>query len=280
MGSSDAPVVKGLMEPSTVVANLEPGMQSSANGVGFTVPEAGVKVNAEAILSNGQTAEVAVDSRQDGSVVVHSGPQAEPVALLGGSVSPCADPTYSVAGSKWHKTYTWLFNAGSTPSNLSPTSTESALKTAAGRLVAGYNNCGKADAIGATYSYGGRTTSLPDISTSAACLSLDGRSEIGFAALPSGMVGMTCWWSLGGEIVEGDIMFNKNIRWYLTKPSSCSSRWSLPAAAAHELGHLFGLNHVSESEHGALTMSPRINACQSSEVTLGLGDLKALELLY
>jgi predicted Zn-dependent protease len=91
---------------------------------------------------------------------------------------------------------------------------------------------------------------------------------------------MACWWSLSGGIIEADIMFNKNIKWYLSKPSSCSSKWSLHAAASHEIGHAFGLNHVSESTHGSLTMSPRINACQSSEVTLGLGDLKGLESLY
>jgi hypothetical protein len=49
-------------------------------------------------------------------------------------------------------------------------------------------------------------------------------------------------------------------------------------AAAHELGHVFGLNHVSELEHGALTMAPKIMSCQSSEVTLGLGDVKGLKL--
>ncbi len=272
--------VVNLNESSSVVSGLKAGMSSSANGIGFTVPQAGVRVNAEAMLTNGQTVEIAVDSRKDGSVVVHRGSEAEPVALVSGSSNPCADPTYSVAGAKWNKTYSWVFNAASTPSTLSRTSTASALKTSVSRIAAGYNNCGQADAIGATHSYAGRTTSLPDISTSAACLSLDGKSEIGFSSLPTGMVGMTCWWSLGGEIIEGDIMFNKNIKWYLKKPSSCSSKWSLQAAAAHEIGHLYGLNHVSEADHGSLTMSPKIMACQNSEVTLGLGDLKGLESLY
>ncbi|MDP8957507.1 MAG: M10 family metallopeptidase domain-containing protein [Actinomycetota bacterium] len=264
---------------SGVVSGLKAGMRSSANGIGFTVPQAGVRVNAEAMLTNGQTIEVAVDSRADGSVVVHKGAEAEPVGMVSG-VNPCADPTHSIAGPKWNKTYSWVFNAGSTPSIISASGAESALKTSVSRIVNGYNNCGQGDAISATHSYAGRTTSLPDISTSAACLSLDRKSEMGFAALPSGMVGMTCWWSLSGEIIEGDIMFNKNIKWYLKKPRRCSSRWSLHAAAAHEIGHLYGLNHVSEADHGSLTMSPKIMSCQKSEVTLGLGDLKGLEALY
>ena len=270
----------GLTEPSSIHTGLKAGMSSSANGIGFVVPQPGVRVNAEAMLSNGQTVEIAVESLKDGSVVVHRGPDAEPVALVGGSSNPCADSTHSVAGPRWNKTYSWVFNAASTPKNLLPSDTVSALKKSVSRIVSGYNNCGKADAISATHAYAGTTTSLPDISTSAACLSLDGKSEMGFATLPTGMVGMTCWWSLGGDIIEGDIMFNKNIPWYLKKPTSCSSKWSLHAAAAHEVGHLYGLNHVSETTSGSLTMSPRIMACQNSEVTLGLGDLKGLEALY
>ncbi len=280
IGASPCSDVVNLDASSSVVSGLKAGMHSSANGVGFTVPERGVEVNAEQILTNGQTVEVAVESRADGSVVVHSGPEAEPVAMLSAGGSACADSSHDAASSKWAKTYSWMFNAGSTPSNISPTSAESALKTAFSRLVNGYNDCGKADAIDATHSYAGRTTSLPDISTSAACLAPDAKSEVGFATLPSGMVGMACWWSLGGEIIEADIMFNKNIKWYLKKPSSCSSKWSLRAAAAHEIGHAFGLNHVSETSSGSLTMSPRINACQQAEVTLGLGDLQGLESLY
>ena len=272
--------VVNLDESRKVISDLQAGMRSSTNGIGFTVPQPGVQVNAEAILTNGQTVEVAVESRADGSVVVHSGPEAEPVAMLSGGGSACADSAYSAASSKWAKTYSWVFNAGSTPTNLSQTSAESALKTAFNRMVNGHNDCGKADAISATHSYAGRTTSLPDISTSAACLAPDTRSEVGFAPLPSGMVGMACWWSLSGGIIEADITFNKNIKWYLKKPSRCSSKWSLRAAAAHEVGHAFGLNHVDEGAHGSLTMSPRINACQQSEVTLGLGDLKGLESLY
>jgi hypothetical protein len=280
VAASPGTAVINLDGSSSVESGLKAGMRSSANGIGFTVPQRGVQVNAEQILTNGQTVEVAVESRADGSVLVNSGPKAEPVAMLSAGGSACADSTHNAASSKWATTYTWMFNADSTPTNLSQASTESALKTAFTRLVNGYNDCGKADAIGATHSYAGRTTTHPDISTAAACLAPDSRSEVGFAALPSGMVGMACWWSLGGEIIEADIMFNKNIKWYLSKPSSCSSKWSLRAAAAHEVGHAFGLNHVDEAGHGSLTMSPRINACQQSEVTLGLGDLKGLETLY
>ena len=49
----------------------------------------------------------------------------------------------------------------------------------------------------------------------------------------------------------------------------------------HEIGHVFGLGHVSERRHGELTMSTRSNgSCNLDEARLGLGDLLALEQLY
>ena len=196
------------------------------------------------------------------------------------SAGACSDGTYSVASSKWKKSYNWQFDAATTPGNLSVSAVESALQTAVNRMTTGFNNCGLADQISATASYAGRTSLFPNINSSGACLSPDGRSEIGFGSLPSGTVGMTCWWSVAGEIVESDVVFSKNVKWYLSKPASCSAQWSLYATAAHELGHAFGLNHVAETTHGSLTMAPKIMACQSGEATLGLGDVRGLEALY
>ena len=68
--------------------------------------------------------------------------------------------------------------------------------------------------------------------------------------------------------------------WIVNIGGDCRSKYSVEAAATHEFGHAFGLGHVSESLHPALTMSPVIAACQSSETTLGLGDVRGLEAKY
>jgi predicted Zn-dependent protease len=92
---------------------------------------------------------------------------------------------------------------------------------------------------------------------------------------------MTCWWTYNGRVVESDVKLNKAYyRWYINRPYGCYRKWSIEAAATHEFGHVFGMGHVSEGYHGALTMSPIIKACQSSETTLGLGDVVGLRALY
>lgn len=60
----------------------------------------------------------------------------------------------------------------------------------------------------------------------------------------------------------------------------CVSRCDLQALVTHELGHYFGLRHVSESKHPLMTMSPLLGPCTAAERTLGLGDMLGLESLY
>ena len=46
-------------------------------------------------------------------------------------------------------------------------------------------------------------------------------------------------------------------------------------------GHVFGLAHVSEEDHGDQTMSRMSNGfCFENETSLGLGDILGLEELY
>ena len=55
----------------------------------------------------------------------------------------------------------------------------------------------------------------------------------------------------------------------------------MESTVTHERGHTFGLAHVSERRHGKLTMSSDSEgACQTSERTLGRGDVLGLARKY
>jgi hypothetical protein len=104
---------------------------------------------------------------------------------------------------------------------------------------------------------------------------------VDFGSIPSTMLALTCWWASGGSTLEGDTRYNKgNFLWVVNIGSACRNKFSVEAVGTHEFGHVFGLGHVDEGTHGALTMSPTIYACQNSESTLGKGDVLGLQSKY
>jgi hypothetical protein len=103
-----------------------------------------------------------------------------------------------------------------------------------------------------------------------------------FGDLPTGVLAQVCYWYIlvTNEIVEADMRFNTDYSW-IRLPATCSNRWDVEAVATHEWGHVFGQGHVSEAEHGNLTMSTYINgACRQDERTLGRGDFLGLVNRY
>ena len=164
---------------------------------------------------------------------------------------------------------------------MKPSAAEAALERAAHNVVTGHNNCGIPDRISATERYLGRTTSPTDVGDDATCGTPDGRNEVGFGKLPAAVMALTCWWTRHGHTVEADIKLNKAFyHWTARVQAGCSLTWSIEDVATHEFGHAFGLDHVGESLHGNLTMSPLIAPCQNAEETLGLGDIRGLERKY
>ncbi len=278
--SQPAQVVPGFTEGSTTTVGLRPGMDFSVDGLTIRVPPHGVSVAAEAIDGKGKALELALETREDGSVLVHRGAQAERIAVVGATSSACGDGAYALNGPRWASTYNYYVSSSNVPTNVSFSGAESSFKKAVAHIINAYNDCGRSDSVGASAAYAGRTSSSPDITESAGCQSRDGRNEFGFKRLPSNYLAYSCRWWSSGRFIEGDTAYNTYYKWYVSKPSSCSWRWSIENVATHELGHTFGLSHVSESSHPKLTMSPTIYPCQNGESTLGLGDLRGLEYLY
>lgn len=213
---------------------------------------------------------------------------------------PCDDGAYSRMtwtfsdGSrkhpKWKSTYNWYFRASTTPTNVAVENARAALVRAVTNITGSHTDCPDLpDEVTATSAHRGDTTTGTNISTDGTkCMPRDNKSVVAFGTLASGTLAVACtsgYYYTGdtyATITDADVRINKAVySWYGIKPSDCSTRWGIEATMTHEFGHAFGLGHVTEAEHGNLTMSTHINGpCQNSESSLGLGDVRALRLVY
>jgi hypothetical protein len=268
-------------------------------GLAVIAPEPGFGVWTEAVLDDGGTRTMRVETlasgqvflflaedeavTDDGEEEVTSDAEAAGEATASGAKGPCKDGAKNVSAWRWTTPFEWYFNAGTTPAGMSKAIVEAALKKATGNITASRNSCGLADQVSATHVYKGQTKKGTQIGADGSCSNGNGVSTVGFGDLPAGTLGLTCVWFDGnGVALESDMRLNKaDHEWVVNIGGGCSNRWSVEAVATHERGHTFGIGHVPEGAHGNLTMSPLINGpCQSSEATLGLGDVKALRAKY
>ncbi|HYI22518.1 MAG TPA: hypothetical protein VEX62_07765 [Candidatus Limnocylindrales bacterium] len=193
----------------------------------------------------------------------------------------CFDDEFSTSGYRWRTPLDWAYLASSTPDDLESDAVVDALERSFANITEAHNDCGRDDAVSAEATYAGTTELSPCVDDFA-----DGTSVIGFGTLPRRARGNTlaiaCPYLLGGSIVvEADILINEDIPWALELDDCVGFREMLESTVTHEIGHAFGLGHVSERRHGDLTMSTRSNgSCNLDEASLGLGDLLALEELY
>jgi hypothetical protein len=204
-------------------------------------------------------------------------------ASSGRSSGECADDAYDGWGWRVSHYMRWKFNARSTPSELSRSGAAKAIKAGGRNVFDTVNRCGMGDRVPSKLIYKGTASRSVDISTGARCLSSDGESVVGFGTLPSGSLGMTCTSYIDQDgwdkPTASDIRVNKARYRWTNRPQarSCSGSYDLESTITHERGHTFGLGHVLEAYHRNLTMSPDTNgACQSSERTLGRGDVLGL----
>jgi hypothetical protein len=264
-------------------AALRPGDRVEIDGVGLIVPPPGTGVWGAALRADGEPVILGVETGLDGSVVIHRGPavSSEVDGPAGRARGACGDGAYSLSGDDWSKSYKWSFNRSSTPSEVDKDRATTAVRDAVENITRADNDCGMGDKVGATQDYLGSTNDGANIGSNSTCKSSNGESAVGFGNLLASDLAFSCWWTRNGAIIEGDIRLNKTeFSWVVQIGDTCVIKFSVEAVVTHEAGHIFGLSHVSEASHGDLTMSTVLMACQSSEKTLGLGDLKGLEALY
>jgi hypothetical protein len=214
-----------------------------------------------------------------------SAPTATPAATAGSTANPndpaCFDDAYTLEGFAWNTVYRWQYNMDSTPAGYDPAAVLAVIQSAFDNVVDERNDCGRPDNIHALAQYQGKT------SLTGCADQPDGENTVSWSDLPSNLspdtIAYTCPSSGGpnGDIAsDADIVINDQIPWALSK-SDCQFQELLEPTITHEVGHVFGLGHVSERQHPDLTMSTRSNGpCDDSASTLGLGDMLGLESLY
>lgn len=269
------------------VDNLPPDLAVGdvvlADDIELEVPAPGEVVSIIVDRDDGTTRQLAL-ANIGGVVSVFVAPE-EPPSIAALSTAPCQDDAFQRSGHKWTIDYRWRFNAGSTPNENNTDNVETGIVRAANGIQNSRNDCGLDDFVSATHTYAGRTSNTPNLGVSDGvirCTARDEANVVGFGPLPGNTLAAACsWWDGDGHSLEGDIRISTNKNWYpLDVPSGCSNRFGIEPVLTHEFGHIFGLGHVSESNHPSLTMSPLLPSCSNAPFTLGLGDVRGLRALY
>jgi Matrixin len=254
----------------------DPSVTVKVGSIGAVAPPPGTTVWIEGLSLDGAFTVLAIETRRDGAVIVHRVDEehgSSDTNSGGGVLAACHDPAFTSNEYTAPPPFAWRFKRASTPSSISPTAAEAALKRAAGNVVGADNDCDLDDRVGASHRYLGTTSRAPNVNAKSVCRARDGESVVGFGDLGS-QLALTCWWTQNAVVVEADIRLNKaDHRWAIYPGKSCRDSFAVEAVATHEFGHVFGLGHVNEDVHGKLTMSPLIKPCQNSESTLGAGDV-------
>jgi hypothetical protein len=290
---SDRAALPAASLPETVrLANCPVGERViTDHGIGTVLPAPGEGIYVDSLTTEGSQ-ELQVTHYMDGTVELkYVGDEAQSEPEIGTASSPgeCSDGAYDDLNRKVKGYLLWHFNPRTTPDELTRKGAVGAIRKGTANIANTSNNCHLGDRVPSyvSISYDGSTGDHAQVGTGGGCTGNDGETVVSFGRLPKSALAVTCTVVAiedGYDRVKwSDIMTNKASYNWTTRPDarSCRGKYDLASTVTHERGHTFGLGHVSESSHAKLTMSERSNGpCQSSERTLGRGDVRGLGNKY
>jgi hypothetical protein len=264
------------------------------HGIGTVLPAPGQIIYVDSLTTEGSQ-ELEVRRYSDGTFELKyvgdetEAAQSELEISPASSPGECSDRAYTDRNYKVKGDLLWYFNPRTLPDELSRKGALRAIRMGTANIRNTRNNCHLGNRVPSKVSiaYNGSTRDHAKVGTGGGCGDNDKKTVVSFGRLPRTALAVTCTvvaFERGYDRVHwSDIMINKTNNNWTTRPDahSCKGKHDLASTVTHERGHTFGLGHVSESSHGKLTMSEHSNGpCQSSERSLGLGDVRGLANKY
>lgn len=263
------------------------------------IPEPGKGVSISVLAPGEGSAEFGVSVDDDGTVEYRStSADVDPADERGSRISAstpaekdrCVDRGFNFMGLKRYTPLKWALSFGPTPADL-PRGKFWEITTRAMRAITDtVNDCGFPDIVDATAEYQGSVENTANLTVGSdgktACGDPDDVSVVDAARIPGESIALavTCSWYFTHEgmdaLDESDIRVDISRYQFFADPAHCDGRYDVQGVLTHEVGHAFGLDHVSEEDHPNLTMSEHIGKCEISARTVGRGDVAALRALY
>jgi len=168
---------------------------------------------------------------------------------------------------RWPGGATMTLNRSSV-ANVSASQAAAAIQTA----MSAWNNAGAKMAL-----------ALSGGDTNANQIANDGVSAIFFRPDSNGSaIATTYAWWYNNVIIESDIVFWNGGRVFFAGSSGCSGGYYIEDVAAHELGHVVGLDHSSfvDANGQTATMYPTTGQCDQNFRSLSSDDIGGIRSLY
>jgi len=197
-----------------------------------------------------------------------------------GDPPACKDRTFNLEHHTWRKALRYHVNLSKMPKRFHKKTVVKQIKVANAHMRKGTNTCGKTRLKTPGSRYLGRTSKNPNISAAGpSCGKGNTTNIVGFANLPGGLLGWTCYWYIGGRMVGTDMLIDNGRSLSTRLPSQCSNLWDFEGTVTHEWGHSYGMAHTGDG-HRNLTMQHLLTPCSTYARTLGLGDWLGMKKMY